>query len=447
MRKNAPFAVCIKSAQNLAGKGASNYVDPYVKLKIGGTKRKTKVMGRTLNPRWDEWFEIDHWGRADILVISIWSHNALSKNDFLGQLQFEYPNAEHHPTGVQQLELKLKPDSQGGYVQGTLKLEIYDRRVKKAYDSGNSNSAVSQPERTKGEKCLTTMQKGSRFQLFARDKKGNIKTADVNVFWSDSGGPLGTVVWTNADGSSMSGFEKIVRKMFLQRLCDIFVGIPAPHSKYVSDPAKCMTLKDKDGGNIDLISPSEEQNELWLDGLKYILTTRGKKIVQQPIAGQPAPAAGGAAPAAQPTKKDRRFTVQGSKKKVKTYAGTITPQVTFLLQGMDAVRLETDADGITVEHKVFVFFSKRGGKFGSMHWCERDDRDEDEKTAIFLHKVNQLCVGKHHPIFGKEAADELCVSIMSKTAELHMFLQNQEHMKQMMVGLEHILSSNGRKVV
>lgn len=443
--QSAPFAVCIKSAHGLLGKGASNCVDPYVKLKIGGVKRKTKVMGRTKNPRWDEWFEIEHWGRADFLVISIWSHNALSKNEFLGQLQFEFPNEQLHPSGVQQVELKLRPDAKGEFVQGSLKLEIYDRRVKQKFDDRNT-SQVSQPERVKGEQCIKQMCKGSRFKLFV-SRGGNKRTADVNVYWSDSGGPMGTIVWTNVAGSSLSGFEHIKKKMLLQRLCDIFVGIPAPHSKHVKEPALCMTLKDKDGGIIDLIAETEDQNELWLDGLKYILTTRGKKIVQQPIQGQPAPGPHSDGAAAAPAKKakDRRFTVQGNKK-TKCYTGTITPQVTFLLKGMNAIRLE-EKDGKTVEHEVFVFFSKRGGKFGSMHWCERDDRDEDDKKAIYLHRVNQLCVGKHHPIFGSNAADELCVSIMSKSSELHMFLESQDCMKKMMVGLEHILSSNGRKVV
>ena len=62
--------------------------DPYVKLKLGGTERKSKVIKGTVAPVWDETFEFRGTlggVRGLHLVSAVYDHDGLSFNDSLGE--------------------------------------------------------------------------------------------------------------------------------------------------------------------------------------------------------------------------------------------------------------------------------------------------------------------------------------------------------------------------
>ena len=158
------FAVRCHRAHDLMPKWGSS-ADPYCKLKVAGRKYKTRIMGRTLNPKWDEWFDID-WPRNDVLVVSVWSAGTI-KNDFLGQLQFEFPDANVCETGHQKITQRLRPGPTGGPVSGSLVLEIVNVELKRAWEKANPDK-VDRPvaaEEGKGRPAVLKMSCGTPFSV------------------------------------------------------------------------------------------------------------------------------------------------------------------------------------------------------------------------------------------------------------------------------------------
>lgn len=430
--------------------------DPYVKLKLAGKKYKTPIKSRQANPSWDQkWFEISEWPRDDIMVASVWS-SKLTKNVFLGQLQFKFPSKEICETGHQKIREKLLPDAHGnGGAGASLELEIVNVAVKKAWEKANPDKAVQSSNNARsGDADLDRMSAGTRFKLwYHRDET----PVNVVAYWTDNGGGImGQVKWSVPDGG-LPPPSSVPKAMSVHRLIDIFVGKPSPHARYLPEEQQslCIGLKNKDGAEILLIAKGAEEVNYWLEGLKFVITTRGKRIVQQQEEG-------GKQEKQQGGKKGRRFTVQGNKNQAAaaapavqaTYKGTVTPEVSTLLKGFDGVQYTKKAEGGLNTKELNVFFSKRGGKFGSIRWCDRDDRDENDEDVIYLHQVSQLCVGKQVIEEGKESIfkdveieDQLCISIVSKVRQFHFTVADTSIMRSLMLGLEHILSTNGRKVV
>ncbi|XP_060933254.1 synaptotagmin VIII [Limanda limanda] len=86
--------VVILEAQNLKSMDPGGFSDPYVKLQLALDKRKwkkkkTHVRKKTLNPYYNESFTFDvtfeQIQRVN-LVISLWDHDAVSRNDAMGKI-------------------------------------------------------------------------------------------------------------------------------------------------------------------------------------------------------------------------------------------------------------------------------------------------------------------------------------------------------------------------
>lgn len=59
--------------------------DPYVKLKIGKTKYKTKSKSKTLNPVWRQSFDFELHEQNDILQVSCWDKDTVGSDDMIGK--------------------------------------------------------------------------------------------------------------------------------------------------------------------------------------------------------------------------------------------------------------------------------------------------------------------------------------------------------------------------
>ncbi|XP_062598739.1 uncharacterized protein LOC134260167 isoform X2 [Saccostrea cucullata] len=89
--------VLIKEARNLSAVRSSGFSDPFVKGyllpdKQKGLKQKTSVVKRNCNPQWNHTFMFDDVSKSDLkercLELTVWDHDKLSSNEFLGGLRF-----------------------------------------------------------------------------------------------------------------------------------------------------------------------------------------------------------------------------------------------------------------------------------------------------------------------------------------------------------------------
>jgi hypothetical protein len=457
----AHYAVKICKATNLAPKGINGTADAYVKLKLGRQeKRKTKIIRNNLNPIFDEWFDYTVWRPTETLVVSVWNANSVRNNEFLGQLQFDYPN---DPTGHIKARLPLRSDESGAQVSGMLELEIVDIDVKRAYEkqlgAGGAVRPVESPSQQLGEQLSRKMQDGEEFMLFTGGKE-----SPITLYWTQYGGPMGEIVWTLPGKDPNTVSER--HRLPMHTVTDVFVGFPCPHAKSVANADVCLSLKGKTN-SMDLVATSGASLEAWLNGIKYILMSRGKKVVQNdPQAAAAAPSAEGkaAGPPPPPTK-GKRFSVVGQSASAGPEPGAAppppsqgpqfqgeanTPQLKMMMSGCDMYAYDGDVSSPVVT-PVHVFFSRKGGKFGSIYWCERGARREDPSKCLLMHELTDIYVGKQQPIFkhpiAKDIEDQKCFSVIAKKNVLHVQAESVQVMKDWMVGINYVLTSTGRKVV
>ena len=82
------LVVHLRSARGLRAADRGGTSDPYVKLKLGGTERKSKVIKGTVAPVRDETFEFRGTlggVRGSHLTLAVYDHDGLSFNDTLGE--------------------------------------------------------------------------------------------------------------------------------------------------------------------------------------------------------------------------------------------------------------------------------------------------------------------------------------------------------------------------
>ena len=75
-------------AAGLKAMDSNGKSDPYVKLSLCGKQHKSKVVSKTLNPRWDESFIFEGTLReltAEPMQMKVYDHDYIGRNDFLGE--------------------------------------------------------------------------------------------------------------------------------------------------------------------------------------------------------------------------------------------------------------------------------------------------------------------------------------------------------------------------
>jgi len=95
----------LSHALGLRSMDSNGFSDPYVKLSLGKHKAKSKVIKKTLNPRWDEEF---HWRGvlqefvSHPLNVACWDYDLVGRNDSLGETQVDLSGLQ----SARQLECK-----------------------------------------------------------------------------------------------------------------------------------------------------------------------------------------------------------------------------------------------------------------------------------------------------------------------------------------------------
>lgn len=79
--------VYVQEAKGLPAKDYNGLSDPYVKLQLGKSKARTRVIRKTLNPSWNEEFTFKVDDLSEELHISLWDEDKFLVDDFLGQVK------------------------------------------------------------------------------------------------------------------------------------------------------------------------------------------------------------------------------------------------------------------------------------------------------------------------------------------------------------------------
>ncbi|KAI7752547.1 hypothetical protein M8C21_026428 [Ambrosia artemisiifolia] len=96
--------------------------DPYVVIKMGDQKQKTRIVNNDVNPVWDEDLTLSVQDANLPVKLTVYDHDMLSKDDPMGDAEFEIksfvdalklPRLERHPNGT---VLKRIPPSRTNYL-------------------------------------------------------------------------------------------------------------------------------------------------------------------------------------------------------------------------------------------------------------------------------------------------------------------------------------------
>ncbi|GAQ77655.1 hypothetical protein KFL_000020160 [Klebsormidium nitens] len=115
----------ILEGRNLRAADRSGKSDPYVKLHYFKYQRQTNVKKKTLNPLWNEEFQlyVPTWASPQVALIKVLDHDDFSRDDKLGQVQVDLAKHRHGARTEMWLPLEDAPGKKG-QAQGEIRIAI-----------------------------------------------------------------------------------------------------------------------------------------------------------------------------------------------------------------------------------------------------------------------------------------------------------------------------------
>jgi len=142
--ENPVLTVKVIEARNIAAMDKGGTSDPYCRLKCNFNKQrfKTKVIDKTLSPKWDETFKFFAPPQAEgQLILKMWDKDRWTSDDFLGEVQFEVSKfADGKPHDIW-IPLNNEPKKKEGNTKGEVHVIV-------TYEDGRKNAAAADTHTT-----------------------------------------------------------------------------------------------------------------------------------------------------------------------------------------------------------------------------------------------------------------------------------------------------------
>ncbi|RWS16204.1 multiple C2 and transmembrane domain-containing protein 1-like isoform X8 [Dinothrombium tinctorium] len=101
--------IVLVEGKGLSSKDENGLSDPYVKFKLGSEKYKSKVVNKSLNPVWNEQFDLHTFpDQSKVLEVSVYDKDFHGRDDFMGKFSINLTNLPKEKT------LKLWRKLEGG---------------------------------------------------------------------------------------------------------------------------------------------------------------------------------------------------------------------------------------------------------------------------------------------------------------------------------------------
>ncbi|CAJ1962757.1 unnamed protein product [Sphenostylis stenocarpa] len=145
------LVVRVIEAKNLPPTDPNGLSDPYVRLQLGKHRFRTKVIKKSLNPKWNEEFSFRVDDLNEELVISVMDEDKFFNDDFVGQLRVPISivfEEEIKSLGTAWYSLQPKSKKSKNKESGEIRLSIYFSQKNASMESNGSDDLLLHP-RTK----------------------------------------------------------------------------------------------------------------------------------------------------------------------------------------------------------------------------------------------------------------------------------------------------------
>ncbi|XP_047182304.1 C2 and GRAM domain-containing protein At1g03370 isoform X1 [Vigna umbellata] len=146
------LVVRVIEAKNLPPTDPNGLSDPYVRLQLGKHRFRTKVIKKSLNPKWNEEFSFRVDDLNEELVISVMDEDKFFNDDFVGQLKVPISivfEEEIKSLGTAWYSLQPKSKKSKNKESGEIRLSIYFSQKNASMETHDSSDDLLSHPRTK----------------------------------------------------------------------------------------------------------------------------------------------------------------------------------------------------------------------------------------------------------------------------------------------------------
>jgi len=155
MAENPTLSVKVIEARNIAAMDKGGTSDPYCRLKCNFNKQrfKTRVIDKTLTPKWEETFKFfAPYPAEGQLTLKMWDKDRWTTDDFLGELQLDITKIADGKLHDMWIALSNEPKKKDSTTKGEVHIQITyeDGRPKKdvAGDGASAPATATNPTPT-----------------------------------------------------------------------------------------------------------------------------------------------------------------------------------------------------------------------------------------------------------------------------------------------------------